>query len=111
MSAVLEPRTLDRLTTLCDMFGSAQVRASSTTWFDMTLPLRAPVEWRSDDSLAEIERDIRYAMLYLGWRNDWECGFMEDMDRRPFRGRLSAKQISKTRAAVAKIRARIGGRP
>jgi hypothetical protein len=107
VTAILDPRTADKLAKLCGMFGSdhlgeraaaAQmahrlVKESGLSWFDVIRP-SAPT--------ASIEDQIEFCLQHEELLNTWEWGFLNGVRGRQF---LTEKQLAKLGNIVAKAKA------
>jgi hypothetical protein len=104
MTALLDPRTADKLAKLCGLFGSDHdgerstaakkadrlVKECGLTWSEVIAqPLTSP---------RSIEEEIDFALSHEEVSSDWEWGFLNGIRGRQF---LTKKQ----RNIVAKIRA------
>jgi hypothetical protein len=113
----MDPQIAGRLAKLCGMFGPHHVgeraaaalkadklmREHGLTWRNVIhRPIEQPARAQEREDVSDIESDIRFAMAHLDCLNDWECAFIEDMDRQYWRI-LSPKQIAKIRVIVEKI--------
>jgi hypothetical protein len=106
MSAVLDPRTADRLAKVCGLFGSDHhgeraaaaaladrlVRQSGLSWKQILLPGHSSVE-----ELISFALDHGDEIL-----NAWEWGFLQGIRGRQY---LTEKQLRKLDALVGKVKA------
>jgi hypothetical protein len=117
MTALLDPRTADKLARICGMFGSdhdgeraaaAQmadklVKQQGLRWADVIsiTPCSMAPPRPSTVAKSDYERSIRSALRDgAGVLNDWELGFLSSLLERK---RLTQKQINKLRDIGFKV--------